>query len=77
MLQVFFVSHRGKMPRNSIGSLRHRFLQLKANQPEELMPYMKAGLSAHTADGWASQGVVVGVSRGTGASDAITGGSKE
>ena len=77
MLQVFFVSHREKMPRNSTGPLRHQFFQLKASQPEELMPCMKAGLSTHTADGWASQGVVVGGGKGTGASNAITGGSKE
>lgn len=77
MLQVFFVPHRGKRPRNSSGSSTHQFFQLKATQPEELMPSVKAGLSIHTADGSASQGVAVGASRGTGASDAITGGSKE
>lgn len=65
------------MPRNSIGSLSHLFFQLKASQPEELMPRMKVDLSTCTADGWASQGVVAGVSRETGASDTITGGSKE
>lgn len=77
MLQVFVVPHRGKTPRNSIGSLSHWFFELKASQPEELMPCMKADLSTCTADGWASQRVVAGASGETGASDAITGGSKE
>lgn len=65
------------MPRNSIGSLRHQFFQLKAGQPEELVPCVKAGLSTRTADGWASQGVVMGGGMGTGASHAVMGGSKE
>jgi len=56
MLQDFFVFHRGKMPRNSTGSLRHQFFQLKASQPEELMPSVKADVSTPTADGWASRG---------------------
>lgn len=53
------------MPRNSTGSLRPQFFQLKASQPEELMPCVKADLSARTADGWASQGVVAGGEQGS------------
>lgn len=65
------------MPKNSIDSSRHHFFQLKASQPEELVPCMKAALSTQAADGGASQGAVVGVSRETGASNSIAEGSKE
>ena len=67
---------RVKMPRNSIGSLRYHFFQLKASQPEELVPRMTAALSTHAAVGWASRGMV-GAGRGKGATDPILGESKE